>query len=43
MWNLKKNKIKFIDTVYGLVVARGESLSAGKMDEECQNVQPFNY
>ena len=38
MWNLKKSKITFIDTVYRLVVARGESWRAGKMDEEGQNV-----
>ena len=38
MWNLKKSKIKFIDTVYRLVVVRGESWRAGKMDEEGQNV-----
>ena len=43
IWNLKKSKIKFIDTVYRLVVARSESWRAGKMDEEGQNIQSFNY
>ena len=41
MWNLKKKKVKFIETEGNMVVARGWGM--GNIEEIGKRVQTFSY